>query len=64
MNETVFSRYAGDNTPYVTGGSAEDVINSLKNDSVKLFNWFSDNQMKANSDKCHLWKTPGCKRWL
>ena len=54
MNETVFSRYADDNTPYVTGGSAEDVINSLKNDSVKLFNWFSDNQMKANSDKCHL----------
>ena len=22
--------------------------------SVKLFQWFSDNKMKANHDKCHL----------
>ena len=27
---------------------------SIKNDSIKLFKWFADNQMKANKDKCHL----------
>ena len=30
------------------------VINSLENDSIKLFEWFVNNQMKANKDKCHL----------
>ena len=24
------------------------------NDSIQLFKWFSDNQMTANTDKCHL----------
>ena len=26
----------------------------LENDSIQLFKWFSDNQMKANKGKCHL----------
>ena len=54
MNETDFASYADDNTPYVTGDSIEDVINSLENVSVTLFRWFADNQIKANKDKCHL----------
>ena len=54
MNETDFTSYADDNTPYVTGDSIEDVINSLENVSVTLFKWFADNQIKANKDKCHL----------
>ena len=32
----------------------EDVINLLENDSIKLFKWFVDSQMKANKDKCHI----------
>ena len=54
MNETDFSSYVDDNTPYVTGDSTEDVINSLENVSVILFKWFPGNQMKANKEKCHL----------
>ena len=27
---------------------------SLEHDSMTLFQWFSDNQMKANISKCHL----------
>ena len=27
---------------------------SLEHDSMILFQWFSDNQMKANISKCHL----------
>ena len=26
----------------------------MENTSVELFEWFSDNQMKANPDKCHF----------
>ena len=47
MNETDFAKYANDNTPYITGDSIEDVINSLGNVSITLFKWFTDNQMKA-----------------
>ena len=43
INETDYANYADDNTPYVTGDSVEDIINSLENDS-----------MKANKDKYHL----------
>ena len=54
MDEVDFASYADDSTPYVTGYSIEDVINSLENDSIKLFNWFVENQIKENKDKCHL----------
>ena len=54
MNEIDLASYAEDNTPYAAGDSIEDVSNSLENDSTKLFQWFADNQMKANRNKCHL----------
>ena len=49
-----FASYADDNTPYIAGNMPEDVVESLKHSSEKLFEWFTYNQMKANSDKCHL----------
>ena len=30
------------------------VISSLQESAEKLFQWFSHNQMKGNTDKCHL----------
>ena len=54
MNETEFASYADDNTPYTSGQNIDNVIRTLENDSVRLFKWFSNNQMKANKDKCHL----------
>ena len=36
------------------GGSIDDVIKSLEDDSGNFFKWFLDNQLKANSDKCYL----------
>ena len=50
MNETYFTSYADVNTPYVV---SNNIIN-LQNASLTLFQWFYDNQMKANQDKCHL----------
>ena len=54
MNKTDFASYAGDNTPYRTANTIDEVIQSLEHDSMMLFQWFSDNQMKANLSKCHL----------
>ena len=46
--------YADDNTIYQSGKNADNVINDLQLSAEKLFRWFSDNQMKENTDKCHL----------
>ena len=53
MNETEFASYADNNTPCTSGQNIDNVIRTLENDSVRLFKWFSNNQMKANKDKCH-----------
>ena len=47
-------RDAGDNTPFVSGKTPLHVMTSLENAAEKLFRWFTNNQMKANYDKCHL----------
>ena len=54
MKNTDISRYADYNTPYTTGNSMEEVIQKLENTAKTLFQWFSNNQIKANSDKCHF----------
>ena len=54
MSKTEFASYADDNTPYNSGQNIDNVIRTLENDSVRLLKWFSNNQMKANKDKCHL----------
>ena len=54
MSKTEFTSYADNNTPYTSGQNIYNVIRTLENYSVRLFKWFSDNQMKANKDKCHL----------
>ena len=46
VNEIDFSSYADDNTPFVSGDRLEDVLDSLENASLKLFDWFSKYQMK------------------
>ena len=53
LKDTDF-RYVDDNTIYNIGDSINDVIASLQDSSEKLFQWFSDNQLKGNTDKCHL----------
>ena len=40
--------------PYRTPNTMDEVIQLLEHDSMMLFQWFSDNQMKANVSKCHL----------
>ena len=54
VNDVDFANYADDNTPFASGNTPVEVLECLDNASVKLFEWFSNNQMKANPDKCHL----------
>ena len=46
--------YADDNTLYSAQKNREAVINTIETSSEVLFDWFSDNFMKANSGKSHL----------
>ena len=39
MNETDFSSYADDNTPYRTADGVEEVIKLLERDTKMLFKW-------------------------
>ena len=54
LHETQFTGYADDNTPFVVRDNIPDVISALEEIGEKLLIWFSGNQMKLNSDKCHL----------
>ena len=46
--------YAGDTTPYETGGTFAYVIHNLEVLGNTLLKWFNDNNMKANPGKYHL----------
>ena len=54
ISDTDFSSYADDNTIYDPGKSIDEVISSLQESAEKFFQWFSHNQLKGNTDKCHL----------
>ena len=46
--------YADDNTPYTSDFNLEEVMQKLELTTNNLFEWFKNNHMKANTDKCHL----------
>ena len=54
MENIDIASYADDNAPYTIGKSIEEVIQKLETTAKTLFQWFSNNQMKANADKCQF----------
>ena len=46
--------YADDTTPYDRNSKLENILKLLEETADKLFNWFSNNYLKSNSGKCHL----------
>ena len=54
IQHTDFASYADDNTPYTTGACVNDVIDKLEKTANDMFNWFTENEMKANADNCHF----------
>ena len=46
--------YADDTTIYVCDDNHENVLNKLESKTLILSEWFRNNYMKLNGDKCHL----------
>ena len=46
--------YADDTTPYVCLQDMDLIIEKLDVKANHVFQWFNENAMKANADKCHL----------
>ena len=53
-----FANFADDTTPYERGHSFNEAINNLETTTEKVFEWFSFNNLKANTSKCHLFVSP------
>ena len=53
------ANYADDTTPYTYGQCGPEIISKLEKETLKLFNWFSNNGLKANAEKCHLLSSMG-----
>ena len=49
-----FANFADDTTPYECVHSFNKVINNLETTTEKVFEWFSFNNLEANTLKCHL----------
>ena len=54
LKTTYFTGCANDNTPFEVRDSITFVIKALEKIVENLVNWFSNNKMKLNTDKCHL----------
>ena len=53
LSNVDFASYADGNTPYVVKDDIKDATESLEHATVELFSMISsNNQMKANPDKC------------
>ena len=61
MENIDIASYADGNTSYTTVNLIEEVIQKLENAAKTLFQWFSDNQMKASPDKCPFYVTQTVK---
>ena len=48
------ANFADDNRPYVTGDNISSVVKRLEEVPCVIFQWFKDNEMKANAGKCHV----------
>ena len=54
VEEVDIISYADDNTPYMCSKNIDVTLEKLEEVGKVLFEWFSDNFLKANADKCHL----------
>ena len=52
--QTNVCSYADDTTFYACHQELESVLLRLEHDSLLAIEWFENNDMKLNSDKCHL----------
>ena len=54
LKTTIFTGYADDNASFVVRENTTNVTKALEDNGENLIKWFSDNQMKLKTDKCHV----------
>ena len=54
LDKTKIANYADDNTLYSVENDILSLLKTLESETFTVLNWFSFNEMKPNSDKCHL----------
>ena len=54
LNESKLANYADDASTYVCKKGIFPFLHALKSETEIVLNWFKVNEMKSNSDKCHL----------
>ena len=58
FNDIGIANYANHYIPYTIPDDIIDVIASLEKASKALLEWFENNLLKSNADKCHLLVSP------
>ena len=54
INDCDIASYADDNTLYASSSNLDALTTKLEESTNNLFQWFRNNDMKANADRCHL----------
>ena len=54
LKDIDIASYADDSTPFTVENDIDNVIASLEQVSDALFNWFKNNRLKSNADKCDI----------
>ena len=54
ITDISIANYVDDNTPYTTKNSITSLLETLEVETNTLLDWFRNNEMKPNEDKCHL----------
>ena len=54
VNDDEICNDADDTTIYACDNIVESIIETLESDALKIAEWFLNNCMKLNEDKCHL----------
>ena len=54
LEKANIANYADDNSTYTVEANIVDLLKKLESETSTVLNWFKINEMKSNSDKCHL----------
>ena len=54
LNEIEVCNFADDTTPFVCNKNLSELLEKLEQNSELAIQWFENNYMKLNTDKCHL----------
>ena len=64
VKDVDIASYAGDSTSFIVENNIDNVIASIEQVSDALFNWFKNNCLKSNLDKCHALAVTNKSVWI